>query len=429
MLETILRPDIEPRPADGRPEVLRAQTAAQYSGLAPAQIERLPFDLSVLEDEGVLVNVDARGFGLLDRQLDWTSLGIRLPAGSGLAFRPPRCGLLPDRYRLPLLRPATRAHNALKRYSYQFTLLETVLETPAYRFVPWTAFEAFEREFAAAQRVLEAAKEAVLADYEAVHAEVVSVLRRVAADSLRRLAATGQPLPADFDHALVAQIVAAIPAPEQIAERLVLRFRVGVVLLGSEMLAEQRHAREERGRLEAAESSLRLTQQRERAEQQRLQQALWADEERLRQQLAADAEERSREQAVKERLRQLKLEAARERLAEAMSPLEEGARQLHAAVYESALAVRNSLQNHGTLVGASAKRARELVRWFGLMNWQSDQQLEMLIAELEELVRRPAAKRKRVLVPLDQVLSEIISVCYADARALAEPQRMAALEI
>ena len=44
---------------------------------------------------------------------EWHALGVSLPRGTNLAFRPPRCGLLPDRYRLPLLRPASRAHAAL----------------------------------------------------------------------------------------------------------------------------------------------------------------------------------------------------------------------------------------------------------------------------------------------------------------------------
>ncbi len=44
-----------------------------------------------------------------------------------------------------------------------------------------------------------------------------------------------------------------------------------------------------------------------------------------RRELRSEEEEWRREAAVKERLRQLKLEAARERLQEALSPLEEGA--------------------------------------------------------------------------------------------------------
>ena len=104
--------------------------------------------------------VDARGFGMLDRRLDWQSLSITLPQQRDIAFRPPRCGLLPDRYRLPLLRPAARAHTALHRYSYTFRLTETLFETPAYRWVPWRAFEVFQEEFERTKAALEEAKAA-----------------------------------------------------------------------------------------------------------------------------------------------------------------------------------------------------------------------------------------------------------------------------
>ena len=104
-------------PQDARPVDARAERAAERLGLESAQVERLPFDLSVLNDAGIFLNVDARNFGLLDRRLDWRALGITLPRGGDLSFRPPRCGLIPDRYRLPLLRPASRAHAALHRYS------------------------------------------------------------------------------------------------------------------------------------------------------------------------------------------------------------------------------------------------------------------------------------------------------------------------
>src|SRR5439155_1466631 len=86
--------------------------------------------------------------------------------------------------------------------------------------------------------------------------------------------------------------------------------------------------------------ALRLERRRQDARERLVQQELWADEERLRRRLATEEEERRREAAIKEQLRQLKLDAARERLQEAMSPLEEGARQLHAAVYEAAAPAR-----------------------------------------------------------------------------------------
>jgi hypothetical protein len=407
----------------------RAERAADQIGAETAEIERLPFDLSVLEDEGLFVNVDAQGFGLLDRRLDWQALGITLPRESNVAFRPPRCGLLPDRYRLPLLRPAARAHAALHRYSYHFRLTETVFETPAYRWIPWRAFETFERDFQAARADLERAKNELLADYDAVREEVIGTFLQLAADSGRRLEATGQRVPEGFEQVIVQGVRSAIPTPDDLEAKLVLRYRVGVILLGSEMLAEQRKVREERSRLEKATTELRLEQQRRDAQERVLQRELWAKEERIRQQLRAKEDERRHEAEVKERLRRLKLDAARERLQEAMSPLEEGVKQLHAAIYESASAIRASLQKRQYLPGSSAKRARELTRWYTLMNWQSDEQLERLIGELEDLASRPAGKRKHDVGALDGVLSDIVELCYADARALNEPNRMGALEL
>ncbi len=64
------------------------------------------------------------------------------------------------------------------------------------------------------------------------------------------------------------------------------------------------------------------------------------------------------------------------------------------------------------------------------MNWTGDQQLELLIRELEQLATAPAPRaRKRDPKPIDQVLGDIIALTYAGARALAEPNRMAALEL
>jgi hypothetical protein len=352
---------------DGDAAATRVERAAARAGLAPDLVERLPLDLSVLAEEGVFLNVDAQGFGLLDRRLDWRALGVALPNDTNLAFRPPRCGLLPDRYRLPLLRPAARAHAALHRYSYRFTLTETLFETPAYRWVPWRAFPAFEQEFAAAAAALDAAKTTVLDDYDAVRDEVVATVLRLATDSARRLeAAQGE-------------------------------------------LARERQERVARDRV--------------------AQQELWAEEERIRRRLAAEDEERRREAEVKERLRTLKLEAARERMAAALSPLEEGARQLHAAVYEAASALRAALAQHGRLPGGSMRRARELTRWFRLMNWRSEPELEALLAELETLTVRRAGRARADAGALDAVLGDLIARCYADARALAEPHRMGALEL
>ncbi len=418
------------QPQTVRPADLRAERAAQHVGLAPTAIERLPFDLSVLNDGGILLDVDTRNFGVLDRRLDWQALGITLPKGTDLSFRPPRCGLVPDRYRLPLLRPAAQAHAALHRYSYHFRLVETVLESSSYRWVPWRAWPAFEQAFNQTHSHLNAALDAYDANFGRIQDTVLATFSELAEDSIRRLAATGHPVPDDFVGVLVRGVHEALPKPDTLRAQLSLRYRVGVLQLGSELLGEQRRAAEERQRLQAVDADWRLEQQRQDIQRRVLQEGLWSEQERLRMQRAAEEDDRRREAAIKEQLRQLKLQAARERLESTLSPLQEGAQQLRAVVYDAATTLRSSLEKNQALRGSSARKARDLCKWFRLMDWTGDENLEVLVRELEQLATAPIARaRKRDPKPLESVLRDIVALTYSDARAIVEPNRMAGLEL
>jgi hypothetical protein len=92
--------------------------------------------------------------------------------------------------------------------------------------------------------------------------------------------------------------------------------------------------------------------------------------------------------------------------------------------------MRESLRKNRALHGSSARKVRDLARWFGVMNWTDDRQLEALIGELEGLAR-PARgkKRKRDPEPIDSVLTDIIALTYDNARAVLEPSRLDALEL
>jgi hypothetical protein len=131
------------------------------------------------------------------------------------------------------------------------------------------------------------------------------------------------------------------------------------------MLREQRMAAEERQRIEQIEAGRRIEQARVNAEETAAQRRLWVEEESLRRRLEAEETDNRREAEVKERIRQMKLVAAREKLQETLSPLKEGAAQLRAQIYESAVAIQEALQKHDFLPGATAKRARNMARWFG----------------------------------------------------------------
>ncbi|HMS42505.1 MAG TPA: hypothetical protein PKE69_19905, partial [Pyrinomonadaceae bacterium] len=168
----------------------KKEKAAVNLGITTAEVETMPFDLSQLETEGIFLNVDCRGFSTLERQIEWKSLGVELPPGQTLKLSPPRVGLLPDSYRRKLLRASSQAHHALNKFSFRFTLCESVWGTSEYKWIPWNAFENFEQEYKKACETLSAAKAEVLANYD----EILITLRKsfadLAIDSAKRLDAT-----------------------------------------------------------------------------------------------------------------------------------------------------------------------------------------------------------------------------------------------
>src|SRR5262245_8776230 len=260
------------------------------------------------------------GFGILDRRLEWQALGVELPENTDVAFIPPRCGLLPNRFRRPLLTPVSQAHTALHKYSYHFRLTETLFESPAYHWAPWRAFTEFESAFNKACDNLNEARRKVLDQYDEIRQEVIATFRQVTADSAQRLVATGAIVPEDFENRVINSVLNAFPTEEELRSKLTLRFQVGVILLGSEMLREQRLAAEERRRVEQVESERRIEQLRVRVEEGVAQRRLWVEEESARRRLEAEESDRRREAEVKERIRQMKIEAAREKLEETLRP-------------------------------------------------------------------------------------------------------------
>lgn len=396
--------------------------------LEGVDVEELPFDLSVLAEEGVVVDVDARGTTLFDASLDLAELGVSWRHGHRSPIKPVRCELVPPDTKASLVRPASRGHDTLRKYSYGFLVLEVVTHSASNRWVPWRAWPEFRERFGGCESALSLAK----GEYREEHPVIVERMREVfgllAADSARRLAATpGVEAPPDFEGRFVERMLGRIPSPDRVVEALTLRFRVRPLRLGSEMLAEQTRAAEERARLESVEAQRRLTRQEINARERTLQAELWAEERRVKQELAEEEAEREREAEVKRELARLRLEAAREQLAGTVSPLVEGAEQLHAAVHESAVAIGRAL-SEGHL---EAKKVGEMARLYRLLNFQSEPELDALLGEVERLTREAQreGRRRRSDEPLDRVLAQIIGETYAGARALTERTRAGAIQL
>jgi hypothetical protein len=297
----------------------KKEDAAVNLGISASEVETLPFDLSALETEGIFLNIDCRGFSTLERQIEWKSLGVELPAAGAVRLSPPRAGLLPDVYRRKLMRAASQAHNALNKYSFRFTLCESVWGTSEYKWIPWNAFENFEQEYRKACANLAAAKAEVLAKYDDILLTLRKSFAALAEDSAKRLDATLE-IPVnreEFIANVVAHALGMIPTTDMIRDGLTISMKPKVIVLGSEMIAEQQKARElnlETAKIEAEREQVRL----ELHTKTKIEQLKINDFEF----------EQKREREVKERIRQMKIEAAREAASEAVSPIKEGLDQI-----------------------------------------------------------------------------------------------------
>lgn len=395
----------------------KKEIAAVNLGISADEVETMPFDLSQLETEGIFLNIDCRGFSTLERQIEWKSLGVELPSHGAVRLSPPRAGLLPDEFRRKLMRAASQAHQALNKYSFRFTLCESIWGTSEYKWIPWNAFEQFETEYRKACETLATAKAEVLANFDDILLTLRDSFTELAEDSAKRIDATLD-IPVDreeFIANVVAYALRLIPTRDMIRDGLSITMKPKVIVLGSEMIAEQQKAgqlRLETTKIEAENQTLRLEiDTRTRIENLKVQ----------------DFQiDQQKEMEVKERIRQMKIEAAREAAAEAISPVKEGLQQITAKIYEAAKEMAEKLESADFVPGALAKRSRQMCEWYRLMNFTGDTSLEEVLGRLQTAAGTEAKHRSRT--EMQNALNDVLRATSVQSKRLLDEDRLSALE-
>lgn len=410
-------------PAPSSREILqrlenRKESASVELGINKNDVETIPFDLSALESEGIFMNIDCRGFGALVRRLEWKTLGVKLPEHAAVRVSPPRAGLLPDAYRHKLMRGASQAHNALSKYSFRFTLCETLWGTNEYKWVPWSAFESFEQDYLRACETLAAAKAEVLEKYDEILALLVDGFRELAEDSANRLEATvSEPFERlEFVETVVAQAIGMVPTRELIRDGLVITMKPKVIILGSEMIAERNLAQ-------------KLSLETAKADVERQALALELDSKRQIEQIKVESfeTEQRREHDVKERIREMKMEAARREAEDAASPIKEGLAQISAKICDAANEMAERLRDAAFVPGSLAKRARQMCEWYSLMNFTGDTSLDDVLAKLRTAADRDA--QARTPEEMRKVIGDVLRATTVHSKRLLDEDRFSALEI
>ncbi len=396
----------------------RKEQAAVALGIAAEEVQGLPFDLSALESEGIFLNIDCRGFGTLVRQLEWKTLGVKLPENAAIRVSPPRAGLLPDIFRNKLMRGPAQAHAALHKYGFRFTLCETVWGTSDYKWIPWNAFGRFEQDYKRACETLEAAKAEVLEKYDEIQATLVESFRQLAIDSADRFEATvnGPFDRVEFVDAVITQAVGMVPSRETIRDGLNITMKPKVIVLGSELAAERYLARDLALRTAQTDAARRAVEV-ELESKQKIEDLRVADFE----------DDRRREREVRDRIRNMKLEAARKEAEQAVSPLREGLSQITGKIFDAATEMAEKLRDADFVPGSLAKRARQMCEWYALMNFTGDTALENVLTALNDAAGRDS--KTRSTAEMRAALGDVLRATTFQSKRLLDEDRLSALEI
>ena len=220
----------------------------------------------------------------------------------------------------------------------------------------------------------------------------------------------------EFVNAVAAQAIGMVPTREMIRDGLVITMKPKVIILGSEMIAERNLAK-----------SLALETTRINSEQTKID--LEIDAKRRIEEIKVDevTAETRREREVKERIREMKIEAAQREAEEAVSPIKEGFAQITAKIFESASEMAERMKDAEFVSGSLAKRARQMCEWYQLMNFTGDTSLENVLEQLQTAAGREAKQRSPE--EMRTALSDLLRMTSVHSKKLLDEDRLTALEL
>ncbi|MEP6903834.1 MAG: hypothetical protein ABJA66_19080 [Actinomycetota bacterium] len=221
---------------------------------------------------------------------------------------------------------------------------------------------------------------------------------------------------ARFIETTITRAMSMIPTPAAIRDGMRIKMRPKVILLGSEMRAEQ-----------AKTAQLELEKQLANKANTEIALEIETRKEIAEIKVKSVYEDEKREQELKERIRQIKIEAVKREVEAGLSPIKEGLDQLNSTIYEAAREMAEKLSDSKFVPGGTAKKAREMYRWFKLMNFTGDSEVEKVLAELNKIASRDA--KQRTPAEMKDAVDAVIIATSRRARKLLKTDQLDALEL
>mgnify|MGYP000063348265 CR=1 FL=1 len=377
----------------------RREEAARELGVQPDEVALIVLDLDWLLKAGALIDIDIGGVTIFSRRSSWEELGVPEQSLRRRRFTKGVKHLIPPEYIKRLRSLAERARQLLDHYSF------VVEGFRPYRWVPYTAYHKWRREFEKLRQEFEALKAEILAKYD----EFVESLRRDFEAIAQEVYPTLGPEMSleEFTASLIEKALSKMPPKEALGQALYMEYKTAILV---DPASWERHLAEvKKARLEAEIELERLRAEREKIELARI----------------LEQEKALQELRKLEEMRRAELEHYKEQLRRMASPVEEVLHQLRARMCEHARAVLELLRTHGTLTGPGVRRVKNMVETFRLLNALGDKELERLINE----VAREMEKRTQDSENLADLLNQIVDLTAESAQKALKPSRASAVRL
>jgi len=377
-----------------------------------ARIATVSLDIARMRELGVLVDIDIHGTSMFTARASWAELGIPREDTRRKRLRRGSKDLIPHLYIGRLRSLETRFRQSLERHSFVLQGFRP------YRWVPFTAYEAWRAGWADLQAELAELKADILTHYDEFVDALAADFAQVAHEAwdavrARRPAGAGEfalvtsqgafdSLDAFTDH-VVARAVAQMPSPDQIERGLYVDYKNALVVTGADLEAEHLHT--EQLYTEQAQERTRQVEE-------------WARQHKLR----LEVEEAEQASGIRlAAMRQAELEHARRQLQNTVSPFAEVFEQFRARIYEDVQEIATSISRNGHVRGKVAERARGLLDAYRLLGAASgDDELEAALLELRaRLNQRPANDNGRYdTAAVRAALDDIATLTHDAAQAV-----------
>jgi hypothetical protein len=420
--------------------------AALAKKLGIQDVGAVSLDIAKMRDLGLLVDIGVYGLTSLTAQTTWNELGI--PEGDVRRERLKRGSkdLIPSEYIRKLRSIETRFRASLKGHSFPLEGFRP------YRWVPFTAYEDWKKEWKELQAEWNEVKEEIISHYdEFIEAGVrdFGQIAREAWDSImaRYHTRSGDDLAAvliigsqTFESAedFVAYIVERankLPTKKELEANLYVDYRTALVLSGADVAAEQL----QQEKLYTRAAAERGKQNTVRAQAQTAQEAEWAKQRELSAQ-ASESEQKATlrvaaEQKRLQAMHEAEMQHARDQLSQIISPFRDVFEQLRGRIYQDVTEIAASIKKNGHLRGKVAERARNLLDTFQLLNAHGDNELATALQELRSRLPETGTTEgarydtRAVLAQLDAISDMTHEAALDVTQRLAATTRSGALEM